>query len=79
MISGSSANTSIGPVLLGVPVRFSSDDASEKPSESDDDGTVRLAASDPDYASWKTLPPHSEEGQVQLDVDRAFVYYPDCE
>ncbi|ROW02204.1 hypothetical protein VSDG_02463 [Cytospora chrysosperma] len=65
------------PVLLGVPVRFSSDDAGEKPSNFADDDTVRLAASDPDYGSWKTLPPHSEEGQVQLDVDRAFVYYPD--
>lgn len=73
------ADANIGPVLLGVPVRFSSDDAGEKPSNFADDDTVRLAASDPDYGSWKTLPPHSEEGQVQLDVDRAFVYYPDCE
>lgn len=27
--------------------------------------------------SWKSLPPHKDEDQVQLDVDRAFVYYPD--
>ncbi|ROW05668.1 hypothetical protein VMCG_05271 [Cytospora schulzeri] len=65
------------PVLLGVPVRFPSDDAGEKPSKPAEDDIIRLAASDPDYASWKSLPPHSEEGQVQLDVDRAFVYYPD--
>jgi hypothetical protein len=30
-----------------------------------------------DTASWKDLPPHPDEGQVQLDVNRAFVYYPD--
>lgn len=27
-------------------------------------------------ASWKDLPAHREEGQVGLDVNRAFVYYP---
>lgn len=26
---------------------------------------------------WQDLPRHREEGQVKLDVDRAFVYYPD--
>ena len=26
--------------------------------------------------SWRTLPRHPDEDQVQLDVDRAFVYYP---
>jgi hypothetical protein len=25
---------------------------------------------------WQTLPAHGEEGQVALDVNRAFVYYP---
>ena len=25
---------------------------------------------------WRTLPRHSDEDQVQLDVHRAFVYYP---
>ncbi len=25
---------------------------------------------------WKNLPAHREEGQVDLDVNRAFVYYP---
>ena len=27
-------------------------------------------------ACWKELPPHRDEGQVELDVNRAFVYYP---
>ncbi|OIW32139.1 GTPase-activating protein gyp10 [Coniochaeta ligniaria NRRL 30616] len=27
-------------------------------------------------ASWKELPKHRDEDQVQLDVDRSFVYYP---
>jgi len=25
---------------------------------------------------WKDLPEHREEGQVELDVNRSFVYYP---
>jgi TBC1 domain family member 20 len=25
---------------------------------------------------WSNLPRHPDEDQVQLDVDRAFVYYP---
>lgn len=31
---------------------------------------------DLDSASWKELPPHKDEHQVGLDVNRAFVYYP---
>jgi hypothetical protein len=27
-------------------------------------------------AIWKELPPHNEEGQIELDVDRSFVNYP---
>ncbi|ERF76378.1 hypothetical protein EPUS_07086 [Endocarpon pusillum Z07020] len=27
-------------------------------------------------SAWKELPPHRDEDQVQLDVNRAFVYYP---
>lgn len=26
---------------------------------------------------WTALPPHRDEPQVALDVNRAFVYYPD--
>lgn len=25
---------------------------------------------------WRDLPPHRDEGQVQLDVNRSFIYYP---
>ena len=25
---------------------------------------------------WRELPEHREEGQVELDVNRSFVYYP---
>ncbi|TGZ85029.1 hypothetical protein EX30DRAFT_301851 [Ascodesmis nigricans] len=27
-------------------------------------------------SSWKKLPPHPDENQVKLDVDRSFIYYP---
>lgn len=27
-------------------------------------------------SAWTMLPRHSDEDQVRLDVDRAFVYYP---
>ncbi|KAL4891628.1 rab-GTPase-TBC domain-containing protein [Aspergillus ambiguus] len=27
---------------------------------------------------WDNLPPHADEDQVQLDVNRSFVYYPHC-
>ncbi|EJT79012.1 hypothetical protein GGTG_04103 [Gaeumannomyces tritici R3-111a-1] len=30
-------------------------------------------------SSWRELPRHRDEDQVQLDVDRAFVYYPNLE
>ncbi|KAK1149349.1 GTPase-activating protein gyp8 [Aspergillus melleus] len=33
---------------------------------------------DPDLAAWGDLPPHADEDQIQLDVNRSFVYYPDC-
>ena len=29
-----------------------------------------------DSSAWEKLPPHRDEEQVQLDVNRAFVYYP---
>ncbi|KAK0718200.1 rab-GTPase-TBC domain-containing protein [Lasiosphaeria miniovina] len=48
------------PVLLGLP---SAEDGNE-PYTAQDDG------------SWKELPRHRDEDQVQLDVNRAFIYYP---
>ncbi|KAI1297965.1 rab-GTPase-TBC domain-containing protein [Xylaria venustula] len=40
-------------------------DASEAP-----DGSAETSS------SWEKLPPHRDEEQVKLDVDRSFVYYP---
>ncbi|CAK7266366.1 GTPase-activating protein gyp8 [Sporothrix epigloea] len=58
------------PFLLGIPVEA--------------DGHIDLAkasaaagiAADESSHAWESLPPHRDEEQVQLDVDRAFVYYP---
>ncbi|PYH79922.1 TBC domain protein [Aspergillus uvarum CBS 121591] len=30
-----------------------------------------------DFTEWEDLPPHADEEQIQLDVNRSFVYYPD--
>ena len=27
-------------------------------------------------SAWMELPPHGDEGQVELDVHRSFIYYP---
>lgn len=29
-----------------------------------------------EFDDWNSLPRHRDEDQVQLDVDRSFVYYP---
>ncbi|KAB5572119.1 rab-GTPase-TBC domain-containing protein [Coniochaeta sp. 2T2.1] len=34
------------------------------------------AYTSPDSGEWKSLPPHRDEDQVGLDVERSFVYYP---
>ncbi|BCR95515.1 TBC domain-containing protein [Aspergillus luchuensis] len=31
-----------------------------------------------DFTGWEHLPAHIDEEQVQLDVNRSFVYYPEC-
>lgn len=49
-----------GPILLGMPIV--PDFSREDPNVSDE--------------SWKMLAPHKDEDQVRLDVERAFVYYP---
>ncbi|KAB8232229.1 hypothetical protein ETB97_001175 [Aspergillus alliaceus] len=33
---------------------------------------------DPEVGAWEDLSPHADEDQVQLDVNRSFVYYPNC-
>ncbi|KAJ9607328.1 GTPase-activating protein gyp8 [Cladophialophora chaetospira] len=48
------------PILLGFH--------SEERTAADQKQTIR--------ADWRTLSQHRDENQVQLDVDRAFVYYP---
>ncbi|KAK2067559.1 hypothetical protein P8C59_001292 [Phyllachora maydis] len=52
------------PVLLGLPPSLAHD------TDSGASGGGDCAA------SWKELPRHRDEDQVQLDVNRAFVYYP---
>ena len=49
-----------GPLLLGYA------------SSQDSDFKVDTS----DISSWKHLPEHRDEGQVQLDVDRSFIFYP---
>lgn len=57
-----------GPILLGLP----------PPIDEKEGHNAHLAG--PDAASlnddWKELPCHKDEGQVQLDVNRSFVHYP---
>ena len=56
---------SIGPMLLGL-----------LPGNSDGNDEKRQSVA-PDAAdAWKDLPPHKDEAQVRLDVDRSFIYYP---
>lgn len=56
-----------GPVLLGVDSEPRSDDDGD--SDRSDDAIE-------EDLSWKELPRHRDEDQVQLDVNRAFIYYP---
>ncbi|KAF5984708.1 TBC domain-containing protein [Fusarium coicis] len=53
------------PILLGL-------DAS-----SDEKDDPDLASAREDSNAWKQLPRHRDEDQVQLDVNRSFIYYPD--
>lgn len=55
-----------GPVLLGLE------------PESDEVVVDRNVSSSPvdDDGLWKEMPRHRDEDQVQLDVNRAFIYYP---
>ena len=57
-------------MLLGIPI------------DADGHIDIEVAAAaagiskDEDGGAWESLPPHRDEEQVQLDVNRAFVYYP---
>ncbi|KAF4958839.1 hypothetical protein FSARC_10915 [Fusarium sarcochroum] len=50
------------PILLGL----------DTPSDIQDD----LASAEDASVNWKELPRHRDEDQVQLDVNRSFIYYP---
>ncbi|KAF8249897.1 hypothetical protein K440DRAFT_620328 [Wilcoxina mikolae CBS 423.85] len=56
------------PFLLGcrIGADLRNDDDTDGQSEKSLRRTTR----------WEDLPPHDDEGQVKLDVDRSFIYYP---
>ena len=57
----------LGPILLGCGCH-DGDEIAEK--------RTRDNMADPIFPAWRELPPHPDEDQVRLDVDRSFVYYP---
>ena len=69
----------VGPILLGCGCRDGNEDVHvERSNEGDqiaEKGTTDNRA-DTIFPPWKELPPHPDEDQVRLDVDRSFVYYP---
>ena len=54
-----------GPILLGHAPDASNESAPAPNSDS--------------QIPWQKLPPHRDECQVQLDVERSFIYYPESE
>jgi hypothetical protein len=62
-----------GPILLGVPTGTTTAEADrmDRMDRMDKAGTNLAAAQ-----HWRDLPRHKDEDQVQLDVNRAFIYYP---
>lgn len=59
----------IGPILLGYsPASKKAGSIEEKPVENNEEMTREV--------NWRQLPRHRDEDQVQLDVNRSFVYYP---
>lgn len=67
------SNNIIGPLLLGYHLPLHGDTADE-PKVKLEDGDV---PQDPlGRTPYTELPPHRDEDQVQLDVNRSFVYYP---
>ncbi|CAM1511136.1 Fc.00g086490.m01.CDS01 [Cosmosporella sp. VM-42] len=59
------------PILLGL--KAPTGDANDSSSGTSDDG---LLYPDDAACDWKELPRHRDEDQVQLDVNRSFIYYP---
>jgi TBC1 domain family member 20 len=67
----------LGPILLG-PSDSDNDDTRIDTSEAQDEKSPRSddPATNSSLPRWEDLPPHKDEAQVQLDVDRSFIYYP---
>ena len=69
----------IGPMLLGIRPDEDVASDSKEGSSSDEGGERSESDGDDGWATWKDLPRHRDEDQVQLDVNRSFVYYPNGE
>ncbi|CAG9939134.1 unnamed protein product [Clonostachys rosea f. rosea IK726] len=63
------------PILLGAVKSQTSKNEKDTDSSSCND-LDHLCYSNNTKTSWEDLPPHKDEAQVQLDVERSFVYYP---
>jgi len=59
---------STGPFLLGC--RIETDLRNSNDTDGQSEKSLRRTT------RWEELPPHDDEGQVKLDVDRSFIYYP---
>ncbi|KAK7745258.1 GTPase-activating protein gyp8 [Diatrype stigma] len=69
----SDANRALAwPILLGAIDSWGSTDLDGKAAAD----PVPGAEGEAEEEDWRNLPPHRDEAQVKLDVDRSFVYYP---
>lgn len=68
------ANHKTGPILLGLPLLVSRQEDEKQFTDGDDIPPPVLLVTD--EGDWKKLYPHRDEGQVELDVNRSFIYYP---
>ncbi|CAH0001264.1 unnamed protein product [Clonostachys byssicola] len=63
------------PILLGA-VKSQTPKNEKNTDSSSRNDLDHLCYSNNSKTSWEDLPPHKDEAQVQLDVERSFVYYP---
>lgn len=67
----------LGPILLGLSGPDKDDSQRDVVEVQDEKSSLNNdSTTDCSPSAWEKLPPHKDEGQVQLDVDRSFVYYP---
>lgn len=77
-----SHNLYIGPILLGLPPPpiLAAGALDGAPNEFLNDGKEKLVgdtgAPSAGPGEWEQLARHKDEDQVQLDVNRSFIYYP---